>query len=291
MNPALLYMERIPATLLVILAVISINLGSALAISLFPVYGTVGMLFLRMMIGGIFLSVIYRKMLVKAAKQAPLGILLLGVVITLQSGAFYESLARIPLGIAVSIEFLGPLGVALATSRRFSDVFWVLLAAAGIFLLTPDVGTRLDLHGVLYACGAGAGWAGVILISRHLGKTLEGGVGMALGMAVCGMLVFPFAGVQALQDIAMHPETLIVIAGVALFSAAIPYLFEFLALKTMPAKKFGVLVALEPVVAAIVGAVALSQIIDLSGWGAILLISVASIGVAVFAKQEDENST
>ena len=286
MNAALVYMERIPPTILVLLAVVSINLGSALAISLFPVFGTLGMLFLRMMIGGIFLSVIYRKLLFTAMKQAPWGVVLLGIIMTAQTIAFYESLARIPLGIAVSIEFLGPLGVALATSRRLPDVLWVLLAASGIFLLTPDVGNILDLHGVLYACGAGLGWAGVILVSRYLGKSLEGGVGVALGMSICGLLLFPIAGMQALADVTIHPETLVAIAGVALFSAAIPYLFEYLALKSMPTKQFGVLVALESVAAAIVGAIVLSQIINLTGWMAILLISVASIGVAVASRSD-----
>lgn len=277
MNRALVLLEQIPATILVLTAVVSINLGSALAIILFPTYGTLGMLFLRMAIGGLILCLAYRTQLLPAIRQAPGGIVLLGITITLQSAAFYESLARIPLGVAVAIEFLGPLAVALATSRRPVDAGCVVIAAIGILLLTPDIGERLDPLGVFYALGAGLGWAGVILISRHLGKSLQGGVGAALGMAVCGLLLLPFTGVPALGNLLAHPQTIIIVVGVALFSAAIPYLFEYLALKSMPTRQFGVLVALEPVVAAIVGAIALAQFMDLKTWLAITLISIASL--------------
>ena len=277
MNRALVLLEQIPATILVLTAVVSINLGSALAIILFPTYGTLGMLFLRMALGGLILCLAYRTQLLPAIRQAPGGIVLLGITITLQSAAFYESLARIPLGVAVAIEFLGPLAVALATSRRPVDAGCVVIAAIGILLLTPDIGERLDPLGVFYALGAGLGWAGVILISRHLGKSLQGGVGAALGMAVCGLLLLPFTGVPALGNLLAHPQTIIIVVGVALFSAAIPYLFEYLALKSMPTRQFGVLVALEPVVAAIVGAIVLAQFMDLKTWLAITLISIASL--------------
>ena len=270
-------LERIPPTLLVLLAVISINLGSAIAIALFPVYGTSGMLFLRMALGGLILMLAYRHQLLPALRRSPGVILLLGVTITLQSGAFYESLARIPLGIAVAIEFLGPLAVALATSRRLVDAACVVLAAAGILLLAPDIGGDLDPVGVLFAGAAGIGWAGVILISQHLGKHLEGGVGAALGMGVCGLLLLPIAGFSAVTTLIANPVTIIWVLGIALFSAAIPYLFEYLALKKMPTRQFGVLVALEPVVAAIVGALALAQWLDLNTWAAVALISAASL--------------
>ena len=167
-------------------------------------------------------------------------------------------------------------GVALATSRRPIDAACVIIATVGILLLTPEIGHQLDLWGVLFALGAGLGWAGVILISRHLGKSLQGGVGAALGMAVCGLLLFSLAGIPALNELITDPATIIIVVGVALLSAAIPYLFEYLALKSMPTKQFGVLVALEPVVAAIVGAIALAQLMDFKTWLAVVLISSAS---------------
>ena len=281
------WLERIPATLLVILAVVSINLGSALAISLFPVYGTAGMLFLRMALAGVMLMLAYRHLLIPALRHSPWVILSLGVTIAVQGGAFYESLARIPLGVAVAIEFLGPLAVALATSRRLADAGCVLLAACGILLLTPDIGTALDPLGVVFALVSGAAWAAVILISRHLGKHLEGGVGAALGMACCGLLLLPIAGGAALQAAIAQPLTILLVFGVALFSAAIPYLFEYLALKTMPTRQFGVLVALEPVVAALVGAIALTQWLDLRTWSAVVLISSAAL-IASWLPQKQE---
>jgi inner membrane transporter RhtA len=282
----ILLLDRVPPTILVFAAILSIQLGSALPITLFPVYGPLGVLFLRMAIGGASLCLLYRTALVRALRQAPLGIFLLGLTMTLQSGAHYEALSRIPLGIAVSIEFLGPLGVALVASRRLGDVLCILLAAAGILLLTPALGTSLDPVGVLFAFGAAAGWACFILVSRLLGRSVEGGVGLAMAMAVSGLLLFPVAGVQALTDVFANPATLVALTGVALLSAAIPLLFEFLALRSMPAKRYGVLVSLEPVVATMLGIVVLAETIELRAWIAIVLISSASVGVALLSKAD-----
>ena len=283
MRGSLDLLERTSPTLLVLLAVVSINLGSALAIWLFDIYDVLGVLLLRMLFGALILSLAYRRELLPALRRAPTGILLLGVTIALQSGFFYLSIARIPLGIAVAIEFLGPLSLALATSRRWIDAGCVLLAAAGILLLTPDIGNTIDVTGVAYAVAAGIAWAAVILINRRLGKQLAGGVGIALAMTVCSLLLVPIAGLSAIQTLAAHPLTLLALIGVALFSAAIPYLFEYLALKSMPPKQFGVLVALEPVVAALVGTVALMQLMNFKTWLAVVLISLASIVTSVAA--------
>jgi inner membrane transporter RhtA len=172
------------------------------------------------------------------------------------------------------------------TSRRLVDVLCVLLAAAGIVLLTPAIGTSLDPVGVLFALAAAAGWASFILMSRHVGRSLEAGVVVAAGMAVSGLLMFPVAGLEAVTAAAVHASTLVAVVGVALFSAAIPLLFEFLALRSMPARKYGVLVSLEPVLATVVGAVLLADRIGLRAWIAIVLISLASVGVALLSKPE-----
>ena len=279
-------LERIPPTPLLLLSILSIQFGSALAITLFPIYGPLGMLFLRQTIGGIALCILYRAALAPAFRQAPLGVVLLGLTMSVQSGVHYEALSRIPLGIAVSIEFLGPLALALVTSRRPVDVLCVLLAAAGILLLTPAIGESLDPVGVLFALSAAAGWACFILVSRRLGRALEGGAGLALAMAVSGLLLLPVAGLQAASDVVAHPATLGAVAGVALLSAAIPLLFEFLALRSMPARQYGVLVAVEPVVATVVGAALLADVIDLRAWIAIVLITLASVGVALLSKPD-----
>ncbi|QEX15526.1 hypothetical protein FRZ44_08100 [Hypericibacter terrae] len=286
MKAATSRLDRAPATLLLLLAILSIQLGSALAITLFPIYGPLGMLFLRMTIGGLLLCALYRSTVGSALRQAPVGILALGLTMAVQSGSFFEALSRIPLGITVAIEFLGPLSVALIASRRLLDVLCVLLAAAGIALLTPSIGTSLDPVGVMFAFAAGAGWACFILLSRQLGKIVEGGAGLALAMTVAGLILFPFVGVGAVAAVVAHPETIIVIVGVVLFSATIPLLFEYLALKTMPARNYGVLISLEPVVATVIGMIVLAETVGLRAWIAVVLITFASIGVALLHKAE-----
>jgi hypothetical protein len=200
-----LLLERLPPSFQLLLAVVSIQLGSALAVTLFPVYGALGMLFLRMAAGSLILLVCYRSSALRMLRQAPIGIFLLGLTMAVQSGLYYEALARIPLGITVSIEFLGPLGLALATSRRLVDIACVLMAAAGIALLTPSIGTSLDPLGVFLAFAAGTGWAWYIVLIRRLGRQVEGGPGMALAMIISALLLLPYPGLQALADVAAHP--------------------------------------------------------------------------------------
>ncbi len=283
-NAKLMLLNRFPPSVLVLTAIVSIQLGSALAVTLFSVYEPLGILFLRQAIGGIFLCLLYGKALAGALRQAPMGIVLLGLAMTAMSIAFYESIARIPLGLAVTIEFVGPLGVALIASRRLVDFVCALLAAAGIVLLTPAVGTTLDPAGVLFAFGAAAGWACFILLSRCLGQSLKGGVGLALAMQVSAVILLPMAGLQALSDAMANATTIIAILGVAIFSAAIPFLLEFLALGRMPARQYGVVIALEPVVATVIGIALLAETIEPRAWIAITLISLASIGIAVLGK-------
>jgi inner membrane transporter RhtA len=279
-------LDQTSPTLLLLLAITSIQFGSAIAITLFSLYGPVEVLFLRQTLAGAFLCLLYRHAIADALRRAPLGILLLSLAMVASAVLFYEALARIPLGIAVSIEFLGPLGVALATSRRLVDLVCVLLAGAGIYLLTPAIGTSLDLDGVLFAFASAIGWAGYIFVSRHVGQKVEGGVCLALAMGLAALLLLPFAGPSALTTLRDQPISLASIAGVAVFSAAIPVLFEFLALKTMPPRKYGVLVSLEPVLATLVGIVVLAERIGLRAWIAMLLITIASAGVALASRRE-----
>jgi inner membrane transporter RhtA len=275
---------------LLLSAIVCIQLGTALAITLFPIYGALGMLFLRMAVGGVTMLLIYRGDVLRVLRQAPWGIFLLGLTMAVQSCLIYEALARIPLGIAVSIEFLGPLGLALASSRRLVDIACVLMAAAGIALLTPSIGVSLDPLGVFLAFAAGGGWAWYVVLLRRLGRSVDGGPGMALAMAISALLLLPYPGFHALADLAAHPATILAIFGVAMLTAAFPLLFEFVALKSMPARRYGVLVALEPVAATIVGVVFLHTSPDLSAWLAVLLISTASIGVALLGRQEPDVS-
>ncbi|HVR66676.1 MAG TPA: EamA family transporter [Verrucomicrobiae bacterium] len=275
---------RTPPAALLLLAILSIQVGSAVAVTLFPIFGPLGILFLRNALGGLILCILWRTALVPALRRAPGGVCMLGLAMAVQSAAFYEALARIPMGIAVAIEFLGPLGIALAASRRRLDVACVLLAALGLLLLTPSINSSLDPIGVLFALAAGAGWACFVLASRRLGQSVDGGVGLALAMAVSGMLLFAFAGPAALGTLAANPPTLITVAAVTIFSAALPLLFEFIALRRMPPKTYGILVSLEPVAATLIGGAILGDRIGLRAWIAIGLISLASLLVAVGKK-------
>jgi len=278
-------LERVPAWALLVMAVVSIQVGSALAVLLFPTYGTMGTLFLRMALGGAILCFAYRRSLTAAIRREPLGILALGIVMAGQSLLHYESILRLPLGVAVAISFVGPLGLALATSRRAGDVLCVLLAAGGIALLTPDIGGDLNPVGVACAAASAAGWAAYILLCKRLANRLEGGVGLALTMATAALLLLPFAGAGAVTAAVTYPETILTLLGVALFSGALPMLFEYLALRTLTPTVYGVLVSLEPVVATLTGMIVLGETLGWRAWGAVALISIASAGVALLGRR------
>lgn len=277
-------LERVPASALLFGAIVSFQLGSALAIGLFPLFGATGVLFLRMALASLLLCALYRGQLRDGWRQSPRGIALLGLMMATMSLLFYEALARLPLGITVAIEFLGPFGVAIASSRRWLDIGCVILAGAGILLLTPDIGTALDPIGILFALGAGAGWAGYIIVSQRLGKAVEGGVGLALAMSITALIILPIGGMGALAQLSVNAAAIPAILGVAIFSGALPMLFEFLALKSMSTKTYGVLIALEPVVATLAGFLLLGDRIGWRGWLAILLISLASALAARLAR-------
>lgn len=279
-------MERVPAPALLLGAIVSLQLGAVLAIGLFPVFGTNGVLFLRLALGGLLLCVLYRGQLRSGWRRAPRGIALLGVLIAVMSILFYESLLRLPLGIAVAIEFLGPLSVALIASRRWLDIGCVILAGGGILLLAPDIGAGLDPIGALYALAAGACWGGYIVVSQRLGKAVEGGVGLAIAMSIAALILLPIGGFGALAQLPANMASWAAVLGVGMFSAGLPLLFEFLALKSMSAKTYGVLIAMEPVVATLVGFLLLGDSVGWRGWFAILLVSLASALAAWLAREK-----
>jgi inner membrane transporter RhtA len=191
--------------------------------------------------------------------------------------SFYAALDRIPLGIAVTVEFIGPLGVAIAKSRRGKDIVWVALAGAGITLLTPSIGGSLDALGVGLAALAGVFWAAYILLAARLGRTFEGGGGLALAMAISALLLLP-SGIVAGGGNLLDPGLLAVGVAVAVLSSAIPYSLELEALRRIPERTFGVLMSLEPAVAALSGLAFLGQGISARDAAAIALVISASAG-------------
>ena len=200
-----------------------------------------------------------------------------GVVLAAMNLCFYEALDRIPLGIAVTLEFIGPLGVAIAGSRRRLDLLWVGLAAAGILLLSPVPGSDLDGLGVVMALVAGCFWGAYILLTARVGRALPGGGGLAIAMTIAAVAVMP-VGLADGGDALLDAELLAIGLAVAVLSSALPYSVELEALRRLPENTFGVLMSLEPAVAATVGFVGLDQDLAAREVVAIGLVLAASLG-------------
>ncbi|ADI12524.1 hypothetical protein SBI_09406 [Streptomyces bingchenggensis BCW-1] len=201
-----------------------------------------------------------------------------GVILGLMNLCFYLALARIPLGIAVTIEFLGPLAVALAGSRRWLDAFWAVLAAGGVVLLMEGHGD-LNFVGFLFALAAGVCWGLYILVGAALGRHTTEGDGLALGMAVAALVAVPF-GVADSGTALIQPWVLVAGLGVALLSSVIPYSLDLEALRKIPPRVFGILMSLEPAMAALIGLIVLQESLQWSQWIAVLCVVAASAGAA-----------
>ena len=268
-----------PPTLLVLAAVASVQFGAALAKTLFDEIGSGGTVFLRVLFAAIVLALIWRPRLAGHDRRE-LGLaVLFGLVLGGMNLAFYASLERIPLGIAVTFEFVGPLGVAVFGSRRPRDLLWVGLAAAGILLLSNFGGTDLDTLGVGLALLAGACWAAYILVAARVGRAFPGGCGLSLAMIVAAVPLAPVGIADAGGEL-LVPWVLAAGACVGLLSSAIPYALELEALRRLPVGVFGVLMSLEPAVAALAGFVVLGEELAARELAAIVLVIAASAGAA-----------
>jgi inner membrane transporter RhtA len=266
---------------LVVAAVTSLQFGAGFAVTLFDELGPAGAAFLRLAIAAAVLVAIWRPRL-SGHPRADLRVAaLFGLTLGLMNAAIYAAMDRIPLGIAVTIEFAGPLAVAVAGSRRALDLLWVALAAAGIVLLAGPAGD-LDTAGVVFALLAGALWAAYILLSARTGRLFPGGSGLAIAMVVGAVVLAPAGIAQAGTEL-FEPELLAAGAAVALASSVIPYSLELEALRRLPARVFGVLMSLEPAVAALAGLVVLGQALGGVEWAAVALVVVASAGAALSA--------
>lgn len=267
-----------PAPLLMVGAMLSFQLGAAVATGLFSQVGVPATAFLKNAVGGVLLVAIARPNLRRPA--AELGWLLaFGIELALMNVAFYEAIQRIPLGVAVTVEFLGPLSVALLHSRRPRDVLWVILAAAGIaiFAGVPTTG-GIDAAGLLFAAFAGAGWACYIFTAQRVGRAWEGSQGLAAGMLASAVLLAPL-GLGRVGSVSAGSGLTIVALGV--LSAALPFSLEMAALRRLTARAYGVLASLEPAIATVVGVLALGQHLHATDALATLLVVTASVGATV----------
>jgi inner membrane transporter RhtA len=264
------------AALLTLFSIVSVQSGSALATGLFDSIGPAGAVFLRAGFGAIALLLFTRGAPLRTRKWPHRDVWLLSVSVAAVNLFFYAALDRLPLGITVTLEFVGPLGVAVLGSRRPRDVLWVLLAAAGIVLLS-DGGGGVDALGVVLALIAGFFWGAYILLSARVGALAPGPGGATMAAVISAALVAPLGIAQGGTDL-LAASTLAVGAGVGILSTAIPYAAEMEALRRLPRAVFGVLMSLEPAVAAAIGFVALSQQLSGRELVAIALVVTASAG-------------
>ncbi|WP_066642517.1 EamA family transporter [Serinicoccus hydrothermalis] len=274
---------RANPVVLVLLAVVSVQFGGALAATLLPAVGVVGSVALRLTLATALLWVFVRPRLRgrSAADWGTVG--LFAAALTCMNLAFYGSLARLPIGVAVTIEFLGPLALAAALSRRARDGVAVLAALVGVVLISESLTTPwadLDLVGILLAALAGALWAAYIVLSGRTGARFEGLDGIAICMALGAVVTLPL-GLLTAGSALWEPEALARGLGIALLSSAIPYSLELLALRHLAAGTFGVLLSLEPAAAALAGLLILGQVLgadQLVGMGLVVLASIAVLG-------------
>ncbi|MFP5346307.1 MAG: EamA family transporter [Actinomycetes bacterium] len=259
----------------------SVQIGAAFAKGLFAIAGPGGVVFLRLAIATPLVVVLARPSLRHLATRS---VVAFGVCLAAMNWSFYEAIDRIPLGIAVTFEFVGPLGVAIAQSRRRADFAVAGVAALGIALLTRGGTGHVDVVGVLFALLAGSFWAGYILLSAHVGARIPGSSGLAVALIVASLVTTPVGLVSLWGTV-----TLGLVGGsalVALLSSAIPYSLELEALRRVPTAVFGVLMSLEPAMAALAGRLVIGEQLVARQWFAICLVVVASAAAALRGRRD-----
>jgi inner membrane transporter RhtA len=297
-------LAALPPSALVLTGAISVQVGAGLAARLFTEIPPAAVTALRLWTAAIVMAVAGARGLAGAVRgvarrrawrdaAVAAGF---GLTLAVMNFAIYQSFARIPLGIAVTIEFLGPLGVAVASSRRPLDLLWVVLAGGGVALLGrtgpavagpaghPAGGHGTAAAGLAFGLLAALGWAGYILLSKATGRRFAGSSGLTIAMGVAAAAITP-VGIVTGRGALLRPEILAAGAGIGLLSSIIPYSLELEALRRIPPRVFGIWMSLEPAIAALVGLVLLSQALTPAQWAAIGCVMVACAGAARRARE------
>lgn len=274
------------ALLAVFVAVCCMQIGAALGKLIFPVVGAAGASALRIFFASLILLAVFRPWRALPQGKAWRPLLLYGATLGFMNLFYYLSIARIPLGIAVALEFLGPLAVAVLNSRRPSDWLYVALAVIGVAILLPihSGAGPLDGLGVVLAILAGACWGLYIIFGQRTSAVVPAGTATAIGMVVACCVVLP-VGIAQSGAALLTPHILPIAVGIALLSSAIPYSLEMLALKRLPAQTFSILMSGEPACAALSGFLILGEQLSLSQWIAIACVMAASIGSSLSARK------
>ena len=283
---------HLPPSLLVFTGIVSVQVGAGLAARLFTQLPPAAVTGLRLWSAALLMAALGARGLAETLARIVRNrswpdaavVAGFGVTLAVMNFSIYQAFARIPLGVAVTIEFLGPLAVAIATSRRLIDLLWVALAGTGVALLAgvghaSGDGHRTDLIGLGFALLAGAAWAVYIILSRATGRRFTGTSGLTIAMGVAAVLSIP-VGVAAGQGALLRPDVLLTGVAIGLLSSIIPYSLELEALRRVPARVFGIWMSLEPAVAALVGLAMLGESLAVSEWVAIVLVMIACAGAA-----------
>lgn len=274
--------------IVILIAMLSIQSGASLAKSLFPIVGAPGVTALRIALGTLILVVIFKPWRLRFKKEQRLPLLFYGLSLGAMNYLFYLSIQTVPLGIAVALEFTGPLAVALFSSRRPVDFVWVVLAVLGLWFLLPlgqDV-SHVDLTGAALALGAGACWAVYILTGQRAGEE-HGPATVALGSLIAAIVFVPLGMAQATESI-WQWSILPVGLGVAVLSTALPYSLEMIALTRLPTRIFGTLMSMEPALAAMSGMVFLGETLTFTQTLALCSIIAASMGSTLTLRRESK---
>lgn len=267
---------------ILLIAMLAIQCGAALARLLFPTIGAPGVTALRIALGCLMLLALFKPWRRQFHRQQMLPLLGYGLALGCMNYLFYLAIATIPLGIAVALEFTGPLAVALLGSRRPRDFLWVTLAVLGLLLLLPVFQQlhNVNLRGSLYALGAGICWAGYILAGRKAGAS-HGPATVAIGTAVASLVFVPIGLLHTHVELLLDPRVLGLGCLVAFFSTALPYTLEMMVLPRLPARTFGTLMSLEPAVATLVGLLVWHEYLLLTQWVGLACVILASAGVTL----------
>jgi inner membrane transporter RhtA len=270
----------IPATLL---AIICVQGGASIAKQLFPAIGAIGTVSLRIVLSAVLLTLINRPKFLTFNRQKWKYCAIYGIGLAAMNLIFYMAIQRIPLGLAVTVEFAGPLFLALALSRKLLDIIWALLACVGILLIVPWQNDHVDLIGLGLAFLAGMFWAVYIVMGGKVSKIMDGKDAVTTGMIFASIVIIPFT----LWDGAVFnitPSIFVKGLGVAILSSALPFSLEIMALKKLPAKTFSILMSLEPAFAALSGLLFLAEELSFLQWISIACVIGASIGTTIFSR-------
>ena len=269
----------LPPPAMVLFSIVSAQLGAAVAKILLASHDPFSIVLFRTGFAAIVLWLVARPQVSQCSQRHWGYAAGLGIVIAVLSWAFYESVSRIPLGIAMTIEFLGPLTVAMVASRRIKDLIWPILALVGILLLAPVGGLKsLSVPGMMFAFVAAAAWAGYLILTKRTTAIFSGTTGLTLAMTFAALAILPFGlfnGGKALLGFSLLAKGFCI----SMLSTMMPLSLEFLVLKRMSPRTFGILVSADPAVAALIGMVVLHEHLGLRGWVALALVSAAALGV------------